>query len=135
MAAMNALIILLFVASALLTWSIGSHYTRVVMGTTYGAGVLSLRKAQVLDASAAIAGGVVASIHVIDTYANGLIPHPATVDIVAAQPAALVTTLSTYFKLSTSTIQIFTLSLLGSALVGGLAIDGGASDSSSSSWP
>lgn len=44
-------------------------------------------------------------------------------DVAAAQlAAALVTTLSTYYKLPTSTIQIYTFSLLGVALIGGLPI-------------
>jgi PiT family inorganic phosphate transporter len=120
---MNPLLILVFVASALFAWSMGSHYTGAVMGTAYGSGVLSLRKAQVLAASAALVGSVVASINVIDTYANGLVPHVSSVDIASAQlAAAIVTTISTSFKLPTSTIQIYTFSLLGAALVGGLPI-------------
>lgn len=120
---MNLLLIVVFAASALFAWSMGSHYTGAVMGTAYGAGVLSLRKAQLLAAGAALVGSVVASIHVIDTYANGLVPQVPRVDIAAAQlAAALVTTASTYFKLPTSTIQIYTFSLLGAALVGGLPI-------------
>lgn len=46
-------------------------------------------------------------------------------DIAAAQlAAAFVTTLSTYFRLPTSIIQIYTFSLLGTALVSGLPIHG-----------
>lgn len=122
---MSPVLILVFVASALFAWSMGSHYTGAVMGTAYGSGVLSLRKAQVLAAGAAIIGSVVASINVIDTYANGLVPHVSRVDVAAAQlAAAIVTTASTYFKLPTSTIQIYTFSLLGAAFVGGLPVHG-----------
>jgi PiT family inorganic phosphate transporter len=120
---MSPLLILALVASALFAWSMGSHYTGAVMGTAYGSGVLSLRKAQMLAAGAALVGSVLASINVIDTYANGLVPQVSRVDIAAAQlAAALVTTASTYFKLPTSTIQIYAFSLLGAALVGGLPI-------------
>lgn len=120
---MSPILALLFIASALFAWSMGSHYTGAVMGVAHGAGVLSLRRAQLLAAGAALVGSVVASINVIDTYANGLVTGATRVDVVAAQlAAALVTTLSTYFKLPTSTIQIYTFSLLGSALVDGLRI-------------
>lgn len=96
---MSPILILVFVASALFAWSMGSHYTGAVMGTAFGSGVLSLRKAQLLAATAAILGSVAASIHVIDTYANGLVPQATRVDIAAAQlAAAIVTTASTYFN-------------------------------------
>lgn len=120
---MNAQAILLLAASALFAWSMGSHYTGAVMGTAYGAGVLSARRAQLLAAGFAVLGSVTASLHVIDTYANGLVVPSSRMDIAAAQlAAALVTTASTYFKLPTSTIQIYAFSLLGVALVGGIPI-------------
>ena len=122
---MSPILILLFAASAIFAWSMGSHYTGAVMGTAYGSGVLSLRKAQLLAAGAALIGSVVASINVIDTYAHGLVTGASRVDVAAAQlAAAIVTTLSTSFKLPTSTIQIYSFSLLGSALVAGLPIHG-----------
>jgi len=122
---MDPLVVLVFVASALFAWSMGSHYTGAVMGTAYGSGLLSLRKAQILAAAFALLGSAVASINVIHTYANGLVPRASRVDIVAAQfTAAIVTTISTYFRLPTSTIQIYTFSLLGAALVGGLPVSG-----------
>ena len=123
LSAMNAQTILLLAASALFAWSMGSHYTGAVMGGAYGAGVLSARRAQLLGAGFAIIGSVTASLNVIDTYANGLVVPHSRVDIAAAQlSAALVTTASTYFKLPTSTIQIYAFSLLGVALVGGIPI-------------
>lgn len=120
---MNGPTVLLFAASALFAWTMGSHYTGAVMGTAYGSGVLSIRKAQLLAAIFALLGSVTASLHVIDTYANGLVVPISLVDIAAAQlAAALVTAASTYFKLPTSTIQIYAFSLLGVALVGGLPV-------------
>lgn len=119
----NAQIFLLLAASALFAWAMGSHYTGAVMGTAYGSGVLSARRAQLLAAGFAIIGSVTASMNVIATYANGLVVASSRVDIAAAQLAtALVTTASTYFKLPTSTIQIYAFSLLGVALVGGIPV-------------
>lgn len=115
--------ILLLAASALFAWSMDSHYTGAVMGTAYGSGVLAARRAQFLAAGFAIIGSVTASLHVIDTYANGLVTPSSRLDIAAAQlAAALVTTASTYFRLPTSTIQIYTFALIGVALAGGLPI-------------
>ena len=120
---MNAPTTLLLGASALFAWSMGSHYTGAVMGTAYGADVLSVRRAQLLAAVFALLGSITASVNVIDTYARGLVTPSSCVDIAAAQlAAALVTTASTYFKLPTSTIQIYTFALLGVALVGGLPV-------------
>ncbi len=117
--------LLLLGSSALFAWSMGSHYTGAVMGTAYGSGVLSLRNAQILAAIFALIGASVASVHVINTYAGGLVSTSSITDVAAAQlAAALVTTASTYFRLPTSTIQIYTFSLLGVALVGGLPIHG-----------
>ncbi|MCL4545476.1 MAG: anion permease [Chloroflexi bacterium] len=120
---MSPVVVLLFAASALFAWSMGSHYTGAVMGTAYGSGVLSLRQVQLLAATGALVGSVAGSVNVIDTYAHGLVSRASSVDIAAALLAAsVVTTLSTYFRLPTSTIQIYTFSLLGVALVGGLSI-------------
>lgn len=121
---MNLTSILVLASSALFAWSMGSHYTGAVMGTAYGAGILSIRKAQILASIAVIIGSALASVNVIDTY-TFLVPQASPMDIAAVQiSAAIVTTISTYFKLPTSTIQIYTFSLLGSALVEGLPIHG-----------
>lgn len=120
---MNAATALLLGSSALFAWSMGSHYTGAVMGTAYGSGVLSLRTAQILAAILTVIGATVGSVHVVNTYAGGLVRPFSIVDVAAAQlAAALVTTASTYFRLPTSTIQIFTFSLLGVALAGGVPI-------------
>ena len=60
------------------------------------------------------------------TYARFL-QGGSLVDIAAAQlAAAIVTTGSTYFRLPTSTIQIYAFSLLGVGLVAGLPVSGSA---------
>lgn len=123
---MSALQIMLFASSALFAWSMGSHYTGSVAGTAYGAGVFSLRKALLLTAIFTVIGSVAGSINVVDTY-TGVVRHAPIVYVVAAQlAAALVTVASTYFKLPTSTIQLYLFALLGAALVGGLPVNGAA---------
>lgn len=120
---MSAVLVLLFAASAFFAWSMGSHYAGAVMGTAYGAGILSLRRALLLTAVFALAGSVLASVKVVDTYAHGLVTQATRVDVTAALvAAAVVTTVSTYYKLPTSTIQIYTFSLLGVALESRLPI-------------
>lgn len=121
---MNTLHLLVLISSALFAWSMGSHYTGSVAGTAYGARVLTLRTALLITAVFTLIGSVAGSINVVDTYTK-VVPQASTVDIVAAQlSAAVMTTASTYFKLPTSTIQLYAFSLLGSALVGGLSING-----------
>lgn len=118
--------IALLASSALFAWSMGSHYTGSVAGTAFGAGVLSLRRALGLTAVFCVVGAVAGSVNVVDTY-SGVVAHAPTIDIVAAQlSAALATVVSTYFKLPTSTIQLYAFSLLGAALVAGVRIQGGA---------
>jgi PiT family inorganic phosphate transporter len=122
---MNPLNVLLLAASALFAWSMGSHYTGSVMGTAYGARVLTLRRALWLAAVFVLVGAVAAGLNVIGTYANVIKDAPA-VDVAAAQIAAsLVTLASTYYKLPVSTIQIYAFSLLGAALASGLPVRGG----------
>jgi phosphate/sulfate permease len=120
----NALQVMALISSALFAWSMGSHYTGSVAGTAYGAGVLSLRAALLITAAFTLVGSVAGSINVVDTYTK-VVPQASTIDIVAAQlAAAVMTTASTHFKLPTSTIQLYAFSLLGSALVSGISING-----------
>lgn len=120
---MEAIRVLLLVASALFAWSMGSHYAGAVVGSAYGAGVVQLRTALLIAASGALLGSVFGSVRVIDTYANGLVSGLAELDVAAALLASsLVTVASTYFRLPTSTIQIYAFSLLGAALISGATI-------------
>lgn len=121
---MGALTGLALFASALFAWSMGSHYTGSVAGTAYGARVFSLRTALVLTAVFTLIGSVSAGLNVIGTYA-GVLTGATRVDIAGAQlAAAIVTSASTYFKLPTSTIQIYAFSLLGMALVERIPVNG-----------
>lgn len=123
---MSGVQVALLLSSALFAWSMGSHYTGSVAGTAFGAGVLSLRAALGLTAVFCVVGAVAGSVNVVATY-SGVVAHAPDIDIVAAQlSAALVTVSSTYFKLPTSTIQLYAFSLLGAALVAGLHVHGGA---------
>lgn len=123
---MSALEVLLLVSSALFAWSMGSHYTGSVAGTAYGAGVFSIRTAFVLTAIFTVIGAVLGSVDVVATYTK-VVPDAPTLYVAAAQlSAAAVTTSSTYFKLPTSTIQVYAFSLLGGALVGGLHVNASA---------
>ena len=122
---MSLLEVLLLAASALFAWSMGSHYTGSVMGTAYGAGVLTLRRALGLAAVCVVIGATAAGLNVIGTYADLIESAPAE-DVAASQIAAsLVTIASTYYRLPVSTIQIYAFSLLGAALAAGLPVRGG----------
>lgn len=121
---MRTIEILLLSSSALFAWSMGSHYTGSVGGAAYGSRVLSIRQVLVITAIFTVLGSVAASVNVVNTYTN-VVGRASDVDVAAAQlAAAIVTTCATYFKLPTSTIQIYAFSLLGVALVGGLPVRG-----------
>lgn len=123
---MSGLDVLLMASSALFAWSMGSHYTGSVAGTAYGAKVLSARSALLLTAILTIIGAVAGSAGVVGTYTK-VVPDAPTLYVAAAQlSAAAVTTASTYFRLPTSTIQVYAFSLLGGAIVGGLHVSASA---------
>lgn len=123
---MSGLDVLLLGSSAVFAWSMGSHYTGSVAGTAYGAGVLSIRTALILTAIFTVIGAALGSVNVVGTYTE-VVPDSPTLYVAAAQlSAAGVTVASTYFKLPTSTIQVYAFSLLGGALVGDLHVNAGA---------
>ncbi len=87
-----------------------------------GAGLLSKSKALKLMAILAFAGAFL-SFKVQETYAFNIVSNINEIAVAAALlSAALTTTAFTYLKIPTSTIQVFTFSLVGAAVVGGLSV-------------
>jgi PiT family inorganic phosphate transporter len=119
----SSLDVVLLVSAALFAWSMGSHYSGAVMGAAYGAGVITLTRGLVLAAVLALVGAVTVGVGVVGTYATTLVVHPPPLYSAAALLAsAVTTTASTFFRLPTSTIQIYTFATLGTAVVGGLTV-------------
>ena len=114
--------IVIWIASLYFAWAIGTHYTGAALGPAVGAGLLRQSRALCLMAIFAFAGAFF-SFKVQETYAFNIVSNVNEVAVAAALlSAALLTTLYTYLKIPTSTIQLFTFSLVGAALITGLSI-------------
>jgi len=117
-----SLTILIWISSLYFAWAIGTHYTGAALGPAVGAGLLSKSKALKLMAILAFAGAFL-SFKVQETYAFNIVSNINEIAVAAALlSAALTTTAFTYLKIPTSTIQVFTFSLVGAAVVGGLSV-------------
>jgi PiT family inorganic phosphate transporter len=100
-------------------WTIGSHYTGAVMGTAFGAKLISARKATILIAISVVLGATFESHNVVKTVGTGVIDaSEMTVfrAMVMMLTAALVTAANTYLKLPVSTSQLAIFSVVGAAV-------------------
>lgn len=99
-------------------WTIGSHYTGAVMGTAYGAKLITPRKATLLIALFVLIGSTLGSHNVIKTVGTGVI---AAKDMsmfgamIMMLTAALVTAANTWLRLPVSTSQLAIFSVVGAA--------------------
>jgi len=100
-------------------WTIGSHYTGAVMGTAYGAKLITPRKATILIAVCVILGAAFESHNVVKTVGTGVI-DAAHMTVFGAMimmlTAALVTAANTWLKLPVSTSQLAIFSVVGAAV-------------------
>jgi PiT family inorganic phosphate transporter len=117
--------VLLFVVVVAFAWNLGAHYTGAVMGMPYAAGAIALRPALVLIGVFTILGATFASGGVEETVgrhiiADRLVTIPDAIVIVLA--AGALTMLYTYWKVPTSTIQIFVFCIVGVALAAHIPI-------------
>jgi phosphate/sulfate permease len=100
-------------------WTIGSHYTGAVMGTAYGAKLISPRKATMLIAVCVILGATFESHNVVKTVGTGVIDatHMTIFGaMIMMLTAALVTAANTWLKLPVSTSQLAIFSVVGAAV-------------------
>jgi PiT family inorganic phosphate transporter len=106
-------------------WSMGAHYTGACMGMPYASGSIRLWPALLLMAPLAFFGAAVASHGVERTVGQHLIgAHGATtvLAIVIVAVAFLLTTIYTYLRIPTSTIQILVFSVAGAGLAAGMPV-------------
>jgi PiT family inorganic phosphate transporter len=119
-----AAIILVLVALAF-AWSMGAHYTGAVMGMPFASRAIRLWPALGTMAVLTILGATFASERVQTTVGLGIVAAP-TVTLLAATvmvlSAAILTTIYTYYKIPSSTIQIFVFSIVGTGLAAGVGI-------------
>ncbi len=117
--------VLLIVVVLAFAWSMGAHYTGACMGMPYASGSIRLWPALVLMAVLTFCGATLASHHVEITVGLGMIDArkvtlAAALVIVAA--AFALTTVYTYLRLPTSTIQILVFCVVGTGLAAGIPI-------------
>lgn len=123
---MGSLGAIFLVAVALLfAWSMGAHYTGAVMGMPHASHAIRMMPALILMAILTVIGATSASGGVQTTVGLHIV-DASTVTIVAATvmvlSAAILTTVYTYYKIPSSTIQIFVFSIVGTGLAAHVAI-------------
>jgi inorganic phosphate transporter, PiT family len=106
-------------------WSIGAHYTGACMGMPYAAGAIRAGRALLLMAPLALVGAIVASGRVEATVGHGILgggPVDVPVAAVILAVAFALTAAYNFVALPTSTIQLFTFSVVGVGLALGLPV-------------
>jgi inorganic phosphate transporter, PiT family len=106
-------------------WSIGAHYTGACMGMPYAAGAIRANRALLLMAPLALLGAILASGRVEATVGTGILGGGAvgvpTAAVIVGVAFAL-TAAYNFVALPTSTIQLFTFSVVGVGLALGLPV-------------
>lgn len=118
-------VVILIVLSLAFAWSMGAHYTGAVMGMPYASHSIRLWPALGTMAVLVVIGASLASRGVQQTVGLGIVDR-AHVDarmlVVVEFGAFLLTTVYTYYKVPTSTIQILVFCIVGTAVSAGIAV-------------
>ncbi|MDI6711494.1 MAG: inorganic phosphate transporter [Bacillota bacterium] len=115
----TAYLVGMIIAGLFFGWTIGSHYTGAVMGTAFGAKLITARNATLLIAFSVILGATLESHNVVKTIGTGIIEaKDMTVfsAMIMMLTAALVTAANTWLKLPVSTSQLAVFSVVGAGL-------------------
>lgn len=100
-------------------WTIGSHYTGAVMGTAFGAKLITARKASFLIAISIVLGATFESHNVVKTVGTGVISSKDMTifgAMIMMLTAAVVTAINTWLQLPVSTSQLAIFSVVGAAM-------------------
>ncbi len=112
-------LICMIVSGLFFGWTIGSHYTGAVMGTAFGAQLITPRRATLLIAVCVLLGATLESHNVVKTVGTGVIAGE-DMSVFGAMimmlTAALVTAANTWLKLPVSTSQLAIFSVVGAAM-------------------
>ena len=123
---MNLPIAVLVVLSLAFAWSMGAHYTGAVMGMPYASHSIRLWPALVSLSVMTVVGATLASHGVQQTVGLDIVDArqvTAWMLVVVEFGAFLLTTVYTYFKVPTSTIQILVFCVVGTALAHGTPVN------------
>jgi PiT family inorganic phosphate transporter len=126
--ALSLPVLVLVLAALAFAWSIGAHYTGACMGMAYGSGAISRNRALIGMAILTVAGAAIASGKVVGNIGLNLVAA-SELSVVSAAVVILtafaLTTAYNYYKVPTSTIQIFVFSLVGVSLGDGIPVHWG----------
>jgi PiT family inorganic phosphate transporter len=103
----------------------GAHYTGAVMGMPFAVGALSRRAALLLIAVFCIVGATFASEAVQRTVGLRIVDAhrvTASMALIVVAGAFVLTTVYTYFKIPTSTIQILVFCIVGTGIAAGIPV-------------
>lgn len=113
--------LLLILAACFFAISMGYHYAGAIVGPAYGGGAIPLRLGLLVSAFLVVVGSMVTP--VVRTYVE-LAQLDDRGYFSSLLASAIATTIATYAKVPTSTIQIFAFSLIGSAITSSKRIEG-----------
>ena len=116
MGPVDALTVVLALVAA---WSMGHHYSGAVVGTAFGSRSITMRRGLLILGAAVILGAVLST--VVQTYAN-LAKVSGEYVVIVLFSFILMSNVTTYLKVPTSTIQLYTFGVLGAALGSGAFI-------------
>jgi PiT family inorganic phosphate transporter len=121
-------VVMLVVLSLAFAWSMGAHYTGAVMGMPYASGSIRLWPALLTLALLTVVGATLASHGVQQTVGLGIVDSArmdARMLVIVELGAFLLTTIYTWFKVPTSTIQILVFCIVGTAISAHVAVHWG----------
>lgn len=117
--------IALIAVSLAFAWSMGAHYTGAVMGMPFAIRAVSERWALALIAVFCVLGATFASEPVQRTVGLHIVAAPRVTPLMALVMvigAFALTTIYTYYKIPTSTIQILVFCVVGTAIAAGVPV-------------
>lgn len=120
--------IFLFLTSLYIGWNIGANNAANCMGTSVGAGIISVRKALILVGIFALLGAFLHGSGTIDTVGEGIIDvdSMSTISVIAALlGASVLITIFTFKGIPLSTTNVVIGSLAGIGLVTSSAVNWG----------
>jgi PiT family inorganic phosphate transporter len=111
---------LILIIALVAAWSMGHHYAGAVVGPAYGSKAISMYFGIGLAGIFVVLGALITN--VISTYVN-LAPVSGIYATIVLISLIVVTNLTTYLKIPTSTIQVYAFALIGAALITGTTIN------------